>query len=190
VSRRWRLGRGNVFALYAMGYTAGRFWIEALRSDPAHHFLGLRLNDWTSLVVFAAALVWFLRHRNTFDESPYVLAPATAEGAAAGDGEEAGDDADASEDSASEDSASAESSAAVEDADGEPGADGEPSADGEPADEPGADAEPATDTARAESAGSAESAESDQSAESAESAQSADRRVGAKAVEAESDSQV
>ena len=80
-SRRWRLGRGNVFALYVMGYTAGRFWIEALRSDPAHHFLGLRLNDWTSIVVFLAGLAWFWLHRNTFDESPYThpLAETTAD---------------------------------------------------------------------------------------------------------------
>ena len=35
LDRRWRLGRGNVLALYVMGYTAGRFWIEALRSDHA-----------------------------------------------------------------------------------------------------------------------------------------------------------
>ncbi|MDT4942999.1 MAG: hypothetical protein QOJ34_3088 [Pseudonocardiales bacterium] len=62
LDRRFRLGRGNVMALYVMGYTAGRAWIEALRTDHANHFLGLRLNDWTSLVVFLAGLAWFLRH--------------------------------------------------------------------------------------------------------------------------------
>ncbi|MFN2517983.1 MAG: prolipoprotein diacylglyceryl transferase [Jatrophihabitantaceae bacterium] len=60
--RRWRLGRGNVAALYAMGYTAGRAWIEALRTDPANHILGVRLNDWTALIVFLIALAWFVRH--------------------------------------------------------------------------------------------------------------------------------
>ena len=70
-ARKWRLGRGNTFALYAMGYTVGRFWIEAMRSDYAHRFLGLRLNDWTSVIVFVGALIWFLRHRNVYDESPY-----------------------------------------------------------------------------------------------------------------------
>ena len=59
--RRFRLGRGRAFALYAMAYTVGRFWIEALRIDDAHHFLGLRLNDWTAIVVFLGALVYFLR---------------------------------------------------------------------------------------------------------------------------------
>ena len=62
VDRRFRLGRGRVFALYAMGYTVGRVWIEALRIDTAHHFVGLRLNIWTSVVVFVGALIYFLRH--------------------------------------------------------------------------------------------------------------------------------
>jgi prolipoprotein diacylglyceryl transferase len=62
VDRRLRLGRGNVMALYVMGYTVGRAWIEALRTDHANHILGLRLNDWTSVIVFLGALVWFLRH--------------------------------------------------------------------------------------------------------------------------------
>jgi prolipoprotein diacylglyceryl transferase len=73
-ARKWRLGRGNTFALYAMGYTLGRFWIEAMRSDYAHRFLGLRVNDWASIIVFVGALIWFLRHRNVFDESPYTRA--------------------------------------------------------------------------------------------------------------------
>jgi prolipoprotein diacylglyceryl transferase len=54
--RRWRLNRGRAFALYVAAYTAGRFWIESLRIDDAHKFLGLRLNDWVSLVVFLAAV--------------------------------------------------------------------------------------------------------------------------------------
>src|SRR5439155_25653209 len=60
--RRWKLGRGRLFALYVMGYTVGRIWIEALRIDTANTILGLRLNIWTSVVVFAGALVYFLRH--------------------------------------------------------------------------------------------------------------------------------
>jgi prolipoprotein diacylglyceryl transferase len=62
LDRRLRLGRGNVMALYVMGYTAGRGWIEALRTDHANHFLGLRLNDWTSVIVFLLGLAWFLSH--------------------------------------------------------------------------------------------------------------------------------
>lgn len=55
--RRFKLGHGQVFALYVLLYTIGRGWIEYLRIDEAHHVLGLRLNDWTSLVVGIAALV-------------------------------------------------------------------------------------------------------------------------------------
>jgi prolipoprotein diacylglyceryl transferase len=54
--RRFRLGHGRAFALYVAAYTVGRGWIEALRIDPAHGFLGLRLNDWTSLLVFLGAV--------------------------------------------------------------------------------------------------------------------------------------
>lgn len=61
--RRWNLTRGRAFALYVMAYTAGRSWIEALRVDYAHRFLGLRLNDWVSLVVFLGALAFFVLRR-------------------------------------------------------------------------------------------------------------------------------
>ncbi|MCW2640405.1 MAG: prolipoprotein diacylglyceryl transferase, partial [Dactylosporangium sp.] len=63
LDRRYRFGRGRAFALYVMAYTVGRFWIEAMRDDTAHHFLGMRLNNWTSIIVFLGALVYFLRVR-------------------------------------------------------------------------------------------------------------------------------
>ena len=58
--RRFRLGFGRAFALYVMAYTAGRGWIEYLRIDEANHLLGLRLNVWTSILVFLAALAFFV----------------------------------------------------------------------------------------------------------------------------------
>jgi prolipoprotein diacylglyceryl transferase len=58
--RRFRLGHGRAFALYVASYTVGRFWIEYLRVDNAHHILGLRLNDWTSIIVFAGAVFFFV----------------------------------------------------------------------------------------------------------------------------------
>jgi prolipoprotein diacylglyceryl transferase len=63
VDRRYKMGRGRVFALYVMGYCAGRIWIEALRIDTANEFFHVRLNVWTSIVVFAGGLVYFLLHR-------------------------------------------------------------------------------------------------------------------------------
>ena len=69
--KRRTFGRGNVMALYVMGYTIGRAWIEALRHDHANHILGLRLNDWTAIIVFLGALVWYVIHRKDPDESIY-----------------------------------------------------------------------------------------------------------------------
>ncbi|GAB2939426.1 prolipoprotein diacylglyceryl transferase [Rhodococcus aerolatus] len=60
VGHRWVLRRGRLFALYVAAYTVGRGWIEALRVDHANTLLGLRLNDWTSLVVFLAAVAVLL----------------------------------------------------------------------------------------------------------------------------------
>ena len=60
LDRRLRLGHGKVFALYVLLYTAGRFWIEALRIDTVTEIAGFRLNNYTSLVLFLAALVWLI----------------------------------------------------------------------------------------------------------------------------------
>ena len=53
---RFRLGHGRVLALYVMAYTLGRGWIEMLRIDTVQmdNVLGLRLNVWTSIVLFVA----------------------------------------------------------------------------------------------------------------------------------------
>jgi prolipoprotein diacylglyceryl transferase len=60
VDRRWKLGHGRAFALYVMAYTVGRVWIEYLRIDTVNHVLGLRLNVWTSIVVFVGATAYFV----------------------------------------------------------------------------------------------------------------------------------
>ena len=62
--RRYALHNGRLFALYIAAYTFGRAWVEALRVDHANHFLGLRLNDWTSVIVFLAAVAYLVLHRN------------------------------------------------------------------------------------------------------------------------------
>ncbi|MEV4861098.1 prolipoprotein diacylglyceryl transferase [Streptomyces ossamyceticus] len=58
--RRFRLGHGRAFALYVAAYCAGRFWIEYMRVDDAHHILGLRLNNWTALFVFVLAVIYIV----------------------------------------------------------------------------------------------------------------------------------
>ena len=64
--RKYKFGKGRAFALYVMAYTAGRFWIEYLRIDEASHILGLRLNDWTAIILFLAALIYFVRVKGPF----------------------------------------------------------------------------------------------------------------------------
>lgn len=58
--RKFKLGHGRAFALYVAAYTVGRFWVEYLRVDTAHHVLGMRLNNWTSIIVFLAAVAYFV----------------------------------------------------------------------------------------------------------------------------------
>ena len=61
VDRRFSLARGRAFALYVAGYTAGRFVIELLRTDPATRVFGdVRINVVVAAVVFVAALAYFL----------------------------------------------------------------------------------------------------------------------------------
>lgn len=73
--KKWNLNHGRSFALYVAGYTVGRGWIEALRIDTAHEFFGLRLNDYTSIIVFLAAAAYLYLNRNKGDvPEPITLA--------------------------------------------------------------------------------------------------------------------
>ena len=60
VDRRFRLGPGRLFAVYLIGYGAGRFWIEGLRIDPASEVAGLRWNQWVAVAAIAAGAIWLL----------------------------------------------------------------------------------------------------------------------------------
>ncbi|MFU8854253.1 prolipoprotein diacylglyceryl transferase [Micromonospora sp. SL1-18] len=85
LDRKLRFGRGRAFALYVMGYTAGRFWIEMMRTDEANHILGLRLNVWTAALVFLGALAYFVRVRGPRDYLIPIGVPAAPASAAGGD---------------------------------------------------------------------------------------------------------
>ncbi len=61
VDRRRDLRPGQLFALYVAGYPVGRVVIEFLRSDTANHILGLRVNVWTSALVFVLGVVLYRR---------------------------------------------------------------------------------------------------------------------------------
>jgi len=62
LDRRFKFGHGRMLALYVMGYTLGRGWIEMLRIDTVEldDVGGLRFNVWTSIVLFVVALVYFV----------------------------------------------------------------------------------------------------------------------------------
>jgi prolipoprotein diacylglyceryl transferase len=89
--RRFTLGHGRAFALYVAAYTVGRAGIEALRVDDAPEILGVRFNDWVSLVVFVGAVTYIVvsaRRRPGRED------PSSAQGNTAGNSRiEAGSDA-------------------------------------------------------------------------------------------------
>ena len=68
IDRKHRLRPGRLFAMYVVGYSLGRFWIEGLRIDPAHTFGGLRLNQWVAASAAVLAALYLVldweRHRH------------------------------------------------------------------------------------------------------------------------------
>jgi prolipoprotein diacylglyceryl transferase len=67
-----RIRPPGLFALYVAGYSLARIGEELLRVDPAHHFLGLRLNLYVASILCLAGLAWFGR---TQRGAPKALAP-------------------------------------------------------------------------------------------------------------------
>jgi prolipoprotein diacylglyceryl transferase len=58
--KRWRFRDGRLFAMYVASYTFLRFFVESLRIDEAKNIAGLRLNQWTSIFVFACAIIYLV----------------------------------------------------------------------------------------------------------------------------------
>ncbi|MFF4752871.1 prolipoprotein diacylglyceryl transferase [Streptomyces sp. NPDC002514] len=83
--RRFKLGHGRVFALYVAAYCVGRAWIEYMRVDDAHHILGLRLNDWTALIVFLLAVAYIVVSAKKRPGREPVVEPAAVAAGAAGE---------------------------------------------------------------------------------------------------------
>jgi prolipoprotein diacylglyceryl transferase len=59
LGHRRRIRPPGLFALYVTGYSAFRIFEESLRIDPAHHFLGLRLNFFVACALTLAGAIWF-----------------------------------------------------------------------------------------------------------------------------------
>lgn len=77
LDRRLKLGHGQVFWLYVVLYTFGRFWVESLRIDTANHIGGWRINEYVSLVVFIGGIIAFVitRRRHRTREDPETVDP-------------------------------------------------------------------------------------------------------------------
>ncbi|WP_333775929.1 prolipoprotein diacylglyceryl transferase [Streptomyces sp. IBSBF 3136] len=96
--RRFRLGHGRAFALYVAAYCVGRGWIEYMRVDDAHHILGLRLNDWTALVVFLLAVTYIVVSAKKRPGREVVVEPGAATDACGGAADGTGTGAEAEDD--------------------------------------------------------------------------------------------
>ena len=56
-----RLKQGQAFALYIALYCVGRFLIEGIRIDLANEYLGLRQNQWVSVLIGLFAFAAFMK---------------------------------------------------------------------------------------------------------------------------------
>jgi prolipoprotein diacylglyceryl transferase len=61
LGRRRTVRAPGLFALYVAGYSGFRIIEELLRTDPAHHIFGLRLNLYVAAIGCIAGLAWFAR---------------------------------------------------------------------------------------------------------------------------------
>ncbi|MFC9968674.1 prolipoprotein diacylglyceryl transferase [Nocardia ignorata] len=77
IDKRYRIGHGRLFALYVAGYSFGRFFVELMRSDEATHVLGIRVNSFTSALVFLGAMAYFALATKG-REDPALLQPGAA----------------------------------------------------------------------------------------------------------------
>ncbi|MCP2319795.1 prolipoprotein diacylglyceryl transferase [Nocardia amikacinitolerans] len=134
IDKRWRIGHGRLFALYVAGYSFGRFFVELMRDDVATEIAGIRINSFTSALVFLAAIAYFVfatKGRETADQLqpgamnrpwPWQIGALRAAGAASASGvaldkDAAGEAGSAAGDSpsAAEKPAAAEESAEADD---------------------------------------------------------------------------
>ncbi|MET8854924.1 prolipoprotein diacylglyceryl transferase [Streptomyces sp. NPDC004579] len=158
--RRFKLGHGRAFALYVAAYCVGRGWIEYMRVDDAHHILGLRLNDWTAIVVFLLAVLYIVISSRLRPGREEIVEPRAEEDASAEDDESVATEGASDASEGTSDAGTADKGK-DEDKDEAGGGTGDDSVDlgKETAGESAATADPATSTDSAEPASAPESEE-------------------------------
>ncbi|WP_417282109.1 prolipoprotein diacylglyceryl transferase [Antrihabitans spumae] len=82
LDRRFKIGHGRLFALYVAGYCLGRFGVELMRADEASHIAGIRINSFTSAIVFVLAAAYFIFAEKGREEPEELLSRETREKAA------------------------------------------------------------------------------------------------------------
>jgi len=75
LEKKFRLQWGRLFGAYLMYYAVGRGLIEPFRLDAASTFLGIRVNEWMSIVMFVvgAAIVYVQKRNHTGIETSIFL---------------------------------------------------------------------------------------------------------------------
>lgn len=63
IERRWKPRWGKFFGMYLIWYGIGRFLIEGMRVDPSFALLGIRSNQWASLLAVVLGIVLILVQR-------------------------------------------------------------------------------------------------------------------------------
>jgi prolipoprotein diacylglyceryl transferase len=96
LDRKFHFRGGRLFWLYAIYYTLGRVWIEAMRIDDAEQInlfgITTRLNVWTSVLVLVAALIAFIvLGRRQREEPDTVYLPGREPADTTGDADEKND---------------------------------------------------------------------------------------------------
>ncbi|MFT4246259.1 MAG: prolipoprotein diacylglyceryl transferase [Micrococcaceae bacterium] len=65
LDKKYRMPGGTLFCAYIIAYSIGRVLIEPIRTDPAEHIFGLRVNQVTSIIMalVAASILFYLQKR-------------------------------------------------------------------------------------------------------------------------------
>lgn len=137
VDRRYAIGHGRLFALYVAGYCAGRFWVELLRDDYATHIAGIRINSFTSAIVFVLAVLYVVLATKGREDPATLVSKGHEEAGHEGEGSESSDGAEAGADKTADDDKTADEENAAETVKADSGV--EPSESGKPTESGGKD---------------------------------------------------